>query len=85
MMLARHWSIVQIGEVKSQKFEHWEIRNKEFRENLAWAVILPGDRKISPAILALLTELADRGVAIHRYVNDPLGANLHGCELPELA
>jgi len=73
MMLARHWSIVQIGEVKSQKFEHWEIRNKEFRENLAWAVIVPDDRKTSPAILELLTELADRGVAIHRYVNDAFG------------
>ena len=73
MMLARHWSIVQIGEVKSRKFEHWEIRNKEFRENLAWAVIVPGDRRISPAILGLLTELADRGVAIHRYVNDAFG------------
>jgi len=72
MMLARHWSIVQIGEVKSQKFERWEIRNKEFRENLEWAVIVPGDRKISPAILELLTELADRRVAIHRYANDPL-------------
>ena len=72
MMLARHWSIVQIGEVKSQKFERWEIRNKEFRENLEWAVIVPGDRKISPAILQLLTELADRSVAIHRYANDAL-------------
>jgi hypothetical protein len=69
-MLLRHWSIVQIGEVKSQKFERWEIRNKEFRESLEWAVIVPGDRKMSPAILQLLTELADRGVDIHRYVND---------------
>jgi hypothetical protein len=76
LMLARHWSIVQIGEVKSQKLQHWEIRKKEFRENLEWAVIVPGDRKISPAILELLTELADRGVAIHRYVNDPLGGQL---------
>ena len=72
-MLARHWSIVQIGGVKSQKFEDWEIRSKEFRENLAWAVIVPGDRKTSPAILELLTELADRAVDIHRYVNDAFG------------
>ena len=55
-MLLRHWSIVQIGEAKSQKFERWEIRNKEFRESLEWAVIVPGDRKMSPAILQLLTE-----------------------------
>ena len=67
MMLARQWSIVQIGEVKSQKFERWEIRNKEFRENLEGAVIVHGDHKMSPAILQLLTELADRGVAIDRY------------------
>ena len=63
---------MQIGEVRSQNFERWEIRNKEFRENLEWAVIVPGDQKMSPAILELLTELADRGVAIHRYVNDAL-------------
>jgi len=69
-MLLRHWSIVQIGEVKSQKFERWEIRNKEFRESLEWAVIVTGDRKMSPAILQLLTELDDRGVDIHRYVKD---------------
>src|SRR6266480_22087 len=73
--LARHWSIVQIGEVKSQKFGRWEIRNKEFRENLEWAVIVPGDREISRAIVELLTELADRGVAIHRYGNDAFSLN----------
>ena len=73
MRLARHWSIVQIGEVKSQKFERWEIRNKEFRENLEWAVIVPGDREISRAIVELLKELQDRGVAIDRYVNEAPG------------
>src|SRR6266481_6787826 len=64
MMLARHWSIVQIGELKSQKFERWEIRNKEFRENLEWAVIMPGDRDTSPGVLELLAEIAARGVEI---------------------
>jgi hypothetical protein len=66
MRLARYWSIVQIGEVKSQKFERWEIRNKEFRENLEWAVIVPGDREISRAIEELLTELQDRGAVIRQ-------------------
>ena len=47
MKLARYWSIVQIGEVQSQKLAHWEIRNKEFRENLKWAVIVEGDRETS--------------------------------------
>ena len=62
--LARNWSLVQIGEAKSQKFEKWEIRDKEFRENLAWAVIVPGDRETSPGVAELLAELASRGVEI---------------------
>ncbi len=66
--LARNWSVVQIGETKSQKFEKWEIRNKEFRENLEWAVIMPGDRDTSPGVLELLAEIAARGVEIQRYL-----------------
>ena len=48
LALVRHWSIVQIGEAKSSSFGQWQIRSKEFRENLEWAVIVPGDR--SPLI-----------------------------------
>ncbi len=66
--LARNWSVVQIGEAKSQKCEKWEIRNKEFRENLEWAVIMPGDRDTSPGVLELLAEIAARGVEIQRYL-----------------
>ncbi len=62
--LAWNWSVVQIGEAKSQKFEKWEIRNKELRENLGWAVIVPGDRETSPGVAELLAELASRGVEI---------------------
>ena len=40
--MARHWSVIQIGDVKSGTFERWEIRAKEFRENLEWAVVVPG-------------------------------------------
>jgi hypothetical protein len=65
--LVRHWSLVQIGEVKSQKFAQWEIREKEFRENLEWAVVVPGDRKTSPGAAELLGELAQRGVEIQEY------------------
>jgi|ERR1035437_1263722 hypothetical protein len=43
LALVRHWSIVQIGEAKSSSFGQWQIRSKEFRENLEWAVIVPGD------------------------------------------
>jgi hypothetical protein len=29
LALARHWSIVQIGEAKSSSFGQWQIRSKE--------------------------------------------------------
>ena len=45
LALAWHWSIIQIGEAKSSSFGQWQIRSKEFRENLEWAVIVPGDRE----------------------------------------
>jgi hypothetical protein len=66
LALARHWSIIQIGDAKSPAFEQWEIRTKEFRENLEWAVVVPGDREPSPAVVVLLGELSARGIAIHR-------------------
>jgi hypothetical protein len=62
----RHWSIVQIGEAKSSSFGEWEIRSKEFRENLEWAVIVPGDRETSAGVAQLLGELSARGIAIRR-------------------
>ncbi len=39
LALVRHWSIIQIGELKSSSFGQWQIRNREFQENLEWAVI----------------------------------------------
>jgi len=68
LAMARNWSVVHIGEAKSQRFERWEIRNKEFRENLDWAVIVPGDRQTSPGVAELLGELAARGVEIRRFL-----------------
>ena len=62
--LADNWRLVQIGEVKPTKFEQWEICFKEYRESLQWAMILPGERETSPAVVELLAELARRGVAI---------------------
>jgi hypothetical protein len=64
LALTRHWSIIQIGEAKSSSFGHWQIRSKEFRENLEWAVIVPGDREASPEVAQLLRELSARGVTI---------------------
>ena len=66
LALARRWSIIQIGDQKSLSFEQWQIRTKEFRENLEWAVIVPGDGAISPAVSLLLAELSSRGIAVRR-------------------
>jgi len=66
LALARHWSLTQIGESKSASFGAWQIRDKEFRENLEWAVIVPGDRETSPGVTQLLAELCARGVTIRR-------------------
>jgi hypothetical protein len=65
--LARHWSLIQIGPPKSQSFGLWQIRDKEFRENLEWAVVLPGDRPTSAPVTRLLSELSARGIQIHHY------------------
>ena len=59
-------SNVQIGEAESSSFGQWQIRSKEFRENLEWAVIVPGDRETSPGVAQLLEELSARGVTIRR-------------------
>jgi hypothetical protein len=66
LALARHWSIILIGAPKSQTLDQWQIRPKEFRENLEWAVIVPGDRETSPGAAELLAELSARGVVIDR-------------------
>lgn len=64
--LARHWSLIQVGSQTPAKLSHWRISNKEFREELQWAVIVPGDGQTSRAVRQLLDELAARGIAIAR-------------------
>ena len=66
LALARHWSVIQIGATKPAAFDRWEIRAKEFRENLEWAVVVPGDREMSPGAAELLEELTARGVTVRR-------------------
>jgi hypothetical protein len=56
--LARYWSVIQVGETKSSSFGQWQIRWKEFRENLESAVIVPGDHEASPGVMQLLEELS---------------------------
>ena len=48
-------------------FDRWHIVNREFRENLEWAVVVPGDSAMSPAVTQLLSELSARGIPIHHY------------------
>ena len=67
VLLARHWSLVRIGGATPPGLARWTIRTKEFRENLEWAVLVPGEGVASPAVAQLLEELAARGVTV-RYV-----------------
>ena len=63
--LVRHWSLIEIGSTTPVALDPWHIVNKEFRENLEWAVVVPAETAISPAVAQLLHELSARGVAIH--------------------
>jgi hypothetical protein len=65
LALALHWSIIQIGQATPVSLRGWIIVTKAFRENLEWAVIVPGEGEISPAVTQLLAELSARGIAIH--------------------
>jgi len=65
LALVRHWSLIQIGATTPPALSSWDIVFREFRENLGWAVIVPGDGEISPAVMKLLGELSERGITIH--------------------
>ena len=65
LALVRHWSVIKIGAATPPELNRWRIVVKEFRENLEWAVVVPGEAELSPAVRTLLDELAARGVAVH--------------------
>jgi hypothetical protein len=65
LALVRHWSIIQIGATTPAALEPWRLSTREFRENLEWAVVVPGDDGVNPAVAQLLEELSLRGIAIH--------------------
>lgn len=69
LALVRHWSVIQIGGTIPAALAPWRIISKAFRENLTWAVVVPGDGDISPAVSELLGELSARGVP-YNQVND---------------
>ena len=65
LALVRHWSVIHIGVAKPSALDPWRIVTREFRENLEWAVVVPGDGEMSPAVATLLDELSARGIVIH--------------------
>jgi hypothetical protein len=65
LSLARHWSLIRIGGNTPPALERWRISTREFRENLEWAVIVPGDGETSLAVAQLLNELRARGITVH--------------------
>jgi hypothetical protein len=66
LALARNWSIIQIGQTTHPSLQGWSIVTRAFREDLAWAVVAPGDGDITPAVAELLKELSARGITIRK-------------------
>ena len=65
LALARQWSLLQIGQTTPIALQSWKISTSEFRENLEWAVVVPGDGEVTPGVAQLLEELSARGITIH--------------------
>jgi hypothetical protein len=65
MVLVRHWSIIQIGQTTPPALARWRISSREFREDLEWAVVVPGTGDPTEAVRQLLKELSARGITIH--------------------
>jgi len=61
--LVRHCSFIQIGATTPPSLDRWQIVSREVRENLEWAVVVPGDGEMSPAVTTLLEELLARGIS----------------------
>ena len=62
--LAWRWEVPQLGGPPLDPIP-WRIVTKAFRENLEWAVVLPCDKPVTPAVQRLLNELAARGIQLH--------------------
>jgi hypothetical protein len=67
LALARHWSIIQIGQTTPLSLQSWSIVTRAFREDLVWAVVVPGDGEVTPAVDQLLKELSARGITIRNH------------------
>jgi hypothetical protein len=67
LALVGHWSIIRIGATTPASLEKWRISTREFREDLEWAVVVPGENAASPAVAQLLAELSARGIVIREF------------------
>jgi hypothetical protein len=63
--LVRHWSVIQICQETPPELQQWTIISRAFREDLEWAVVVPGDGERNPDVSKLLEELAQRRITIH--------------------
>ncbi len=61
--LARHWSLIEIGRQTPAALSAWRISTREYREELQWAILVPGEGETSTAVRQLLDELSGRGIA----------------------
>jgi len=66
LALVCHWSLIRIGAETPQALRPWRISTKEFREDLEWAIVVPGEAETSQAVKVLLAELRARGIEITR-------------------
>jgi hypothetical protein len=64
LALAHHWSIIQIGQTTPPSLQSWTIVTRAFREELEWAMVVPGDGEVTPAVAQILKEMSARGIAI---------------------
>jgi hypothetical protein len=65
--LVRHWSLIRIGAATPPELAAWRISTKEFREDLQWAGIVPGEGEMSAAVAQLVAELRARGIAVREW------------------
>ena len=66
LALVRYWSLIQIGATTPPLLDQWHIVSREFRENLGWAMVVPGEGETSAPVTKLLDELSARGITIHK-------------------
>jgi hypothetical protein len=64
LALVRYWSVIQIGGTTPEHLELWRISTREYREDLEWAVIVPGEGRVSVGVAQLLAEMSARGIRI---------------------